>query len=154
MGLLKKIGASVGGSKRAQMSQNIQFLRIWTRSNAQKLWKLFFFASLWQVNNRTRGQGPFGYIGHKRGAWGGPQNSQKMTKNGFQREKMKKNGPQFINKIHFKAGPLANRVSGSGNFFIASASASASSFEKLAASASASTIQKPTASASASASRF
>ena len=50
----------------------------------------------------------------------------------------------------------AARVSGSGNFFIASASASASGFEKLAASASASasTIQKPTASASASASRF
>ena len=42
--------------------------------------KTFFFALVRRVNNRTRGQGPYGYIGHKWGASGGPQNSAKITK--------------------------------------------------------------------------
>ena len=45
--------------------------------------KKFFFALMRWVNNRTRGQGPYGYIGHKWGASGGPQNSPKITKKGL-----------------------------------------------------------------------
>ena len=68
-----------------------------------KTW--FFFALVRRVNNRTRGQGPYGYIGHKWGASGGPQNSPKITKKWLLKGINEKNVLEFIVKIHFKAGP-------------------------------------------------
>ena len=41
------------------------------------------------------------------GPQGAPKIAQKSLKNGFERERMKKNIPEFIIKIIFKAAPAA-----------------------------------------------
>ena len=70
--------------------------------------KTIFFALMWRVNSRTRGQGPYGYIRHKQGAIGAPKTPQKQVKTDLSRTKLiKKEGMEFIEKIPLEAGQLA-----------------------------------------------
>ena len=59
--------------------KNAIFKDLNPHKHTQIMKTIVILASMGQVNNKTRGQGPYGYIGHMQGALGGPQNCQKIT---------------------------------------------------------------------------